>query len=136
MQDSVQEEKGWWKARWPRCPLQELQGLLRRPACEGSLLGPETRHALTAAETSHVLALFHLCPILPQADSVSLLPGEKLPAEKNNPQGIQSPPAPLSQQSEGAGGHGDTLGWGLEQLSRSHYAIITACAASDGILGI
>lgn len=44
-QDSVQEENGRREPPWPSRSLQELQEAFRRPAGEGSLLGPETRPA-------------------------------------------------------------------------------------------
>lgn len=81
---------------------------------------------LTGASISHALASSHLCPRRPHTDAAPFCRGEA--AGKNH-------------TLPGAHRVGEQAGVGTprprpEQLSKDHSAILTACAASDGILGI
>lgn len=137
-----------WNPRWSLTLLPEAA----RSPWEASLgrkpTGPPRRvpdRGLAICNSGFALRAPALC----QADAASLLGhGEKLPAAKNEQsvQGPQvTPPHPesaeqtntdLLQRAGARAGGGDTSAGALEHLSTSRYAIVTACAASDGILGI
>lgn len=101
-------------------------GSISETCREGSLLGPETRRASDRGLN------FPRPDVKPPAPSTAwrrrCLPsaGGKLRAGKHTLQG-----------THGAGGQASvgTPQARPEQLSRDHYAMLTACAASDGILG-